>query len=94
MKLTNYVKDVLGKSGSALFNTVIDGEVITEELVHSLVYTTLKKKVPELTEALNGSVRKYHREILSRQLKYIEFIEASIEDVENDIRYCLNEYSE
>lgn len=94
IKLTSYIKDVLGKSGRALLNALIDGEVITEELVHSLVYTTLKNKVPELVESLNGFVRKHHREMLGRHLKSIEFMEMSIKELENDISKKLEDYSE
>ncbi|OME84187.1 hypothetical protein BK123_33850 [Paenibacillus lautus] len=61
MKLTTYITDIFGVSGRALIESVINGEVLEAEQIKEKVNTSLKRKVPELLEALNGRMKKHHR---------------------------------
>ncbi|HHW4960209.1 TPA: IS110 family transposase, partial [Streptococcus suis] len=52
IKLTTYIEDIMGLSGRNLLQLLVDGTPITPRIVHQSVYTSLKKKVPQLLEAL------------------------------------------
>lgn len=54
IKLTSVIKDIYGKSGRALLYALVEGKEINESLILECVYTTLRRKVPQLIEALTG----------------------------------------
>ncbi|MBC2037678.1 IS110 family transposase [Listeria booriae] len=89
IKLTTYIRDLYGISGRNLLDALVNGEVLTPEKVEKLVYTSLKKKVPELIEALQGFVRKHHRFLLQIHLDKIDFIQEQIHTIEKAIRDTL-----
>ncbi|HFR3627980.1 TPA: transposase, partial [Streptococcus suis] len=61
IKLTTYIEDIMGLSGRNLLQLLVDGTPITPRIVHQSVYTSLKKKVPQLLEALDGYFSDHHR---------------------------------
>lgn len=94
IKLTTYVRDVFGVSGRLLLESIVNGEVLTEEQIRHLVKTSLKKKVPQLVEALNGRVRKHHRMMIQRHLKLLHFTENEIKEVEKEIEVLVEPHKE
>jgi transposase len=56
IKLTTYLSDVFGVSGRALLESIMNGEVLEPEEVKQMVAPQVKKKVPQLVDALNGRV--------------------------------------
>jgi len=94
IKLTSFLSDVFGSSGSALLASVANGEKLTYEQVESMVFTKVKHKVPELIEALNGRVRAHHRRMISRHLDHLQYLQNEIEQIENEIDQLLSPYKE
>lgn len=94
IKLTTYMSDVFGVSGRALLNKLVDGEVLSETEVRSLVKTQLKRKVPYLMDALNGRLLKHHREMMRYHLDHLMFLEQQIERLEEDIEELVKPYEE
>lgn len=94
IKLTTFVSDLFGVSGRALLEKLMDGEVLDEEQVRSLVKTKLKKKVPQLVDALNGKVRLHHREMIRMHMNTIKFLEEQVEQLEKSIQELLKPYEE
>lgn len=94
IKITTYIEDIFGASGRNLIELLINGEVITEEKVKSLVYTSLKKKVPQIVEALNGFVRGHHRFLLEQSYQLILSYEKIIKNLTIQIDKTLAEYEE
>lgn len=92
IKLTTFVSDLFGVSGRALLEKLMDGEVLDEEQVRSLVKTKLKKKVPQLVDALNGKVRLHHREMIRMHMNTINFLEEQVEQLEQSIQELLKPY--
>jgi transposase len=45
----------------------------------------LRKKIPQLKEALNGRVREHHRFMLSEQLSHIDYLDEAIERLNTEI---------
>lgn len=67
-------RDIFGAFGRNLLDSIMNGEILTLEKVEKLVYTSLKKKVPDLIEAFQGFVRKHHRILLPIHLDKIDFL--------------------
>ncbi|MDE1550071.1 IS110 family transposase, partial [Jeotgalibaca caeni] len=64
IKITSYVEDIFGASGRHLLQMLLNGEEATAETVEPLVYTSLKKKVPDIVQAMHGFFRPHHRFLL------------------------------
>lgn len=92
--MATYVTDLYGKSGMALLEALVNGEVLEAEDINKLVYSRLKKKVPELVEACNGRVRAHHRFMIGRHLEHLHQVEEHIEVVEGEIERLLTPYRE
>ena len=85
LKLTTYISDIFGVSGRALLESVINGEVLEADEVRKKVKTSLKRKVPELLEALDGRMRRHHRLMLGLHLDHLSYVEKQLEKVEFEI---------
>ena len=85
LKLTSFITDIFGVSGRALLESIVNGEVLDEHQIRNMVKTRLKRKVPELIQALNGRLRVHHRRMLKRHLDHIAFLEQEIKELEGEI---------
>ncbi|KRF42872.1 IS110 family transposase [Paenibacillus sp. Soil787] len=94
IKLTTYVSDLFGKSGLALLEAIVNGEVLDTDSVKNMVFSQLKKKVPDLIEALNGRVRAHHRFMIGRHLEHLRQVEEHIEFLQGEIDRMLKPYRE
>lgn len=92
IKLTTYVSDVFGVSGRALLESIVNGEVLSPDQVKDRVKTSLKRKVPQLIEALNGRVRTHHRKIIGMHLDHLRYLEEQIREIEKEIDRLLSPY--
>lgn len=92
IKLTTYIEDIFGKSGRNMLDLLVNGEVITTEVVESLVYTSLKKKVSQIVDAMNGFMRTHHRFMLNEILNLMDSFNTSIADYEAQIDILLQQY--
>jgi transposase len=93
IKLSSVASDVLGKSGRAMIDGLIGGESSPEELAN-LARGRLKKKIPELRDALLGRVDSHHRILLTHILAHIEFLEGALEQLFEQIQPYLAPYEE
>ncbi|SDF66585.1 hypothetical protein SAMN04488542_114128, partial [Fontibacillus panacisegetis] len=89
LKLTTYISDIFGTSGRALLESVNNGEVLDADEVKEKVKTSLKRKVPELLEALDGRMKKHHRMMLGLHLDHLSYVEKQLEKVEFEINQLL-----
>jgi transposase len=77
IKLASVASDVLGVSGRDMLRAIINGEgdpVVLAELARQ----RLRKKIPQLQEALLGEVTEHHRFLLRMFLEQVEFLEGQI----------------
>ena len=77
IKLASVASDVLGVSGRDMLRALVRGEsdpVVLAELARQ----RLRKKIPQLQEALLGEVTEHHRFLLGMLLDQVEFVEAQI----------------
>lgn len=93
IKLAAVATDIMGKSGrdmlEALMNGTTDAEVLAE-----LARGTLRKKIPQLQQALDGRVQAHHRILLRHILAHIEFLETSLAQLQADIDHLLGPFEE
>lgn len=94
IKLTTFVSDLFGVSGRALLESIINGEVLSPDQVKDMVKTTLKRKVPQLVDALNGRVRAHHRKMIGMHFDHLLYIEKCIAELEEEIDKLLRPYRE
>jgi len=94
IKLSTYMSDVFGVSGRLLLEKLMNGEVLDELEVKGLVKNSLKKKVPQLLDALNGKLRLHHREIMMFHWDHMIYLEKQVGQVETKIETLLERYKE
>jgi transposase len=70
IKLASVASDVLGKSGTAMLEALIDGQTDPVQLA-DLAQKQLRRKIPELQLALQGKVTDHHRFLLRMLLDHI-----------------------
>jgi len=92
IKLSTYMSNLFGTSGRMLLEKLMNGEVLDEAEVKGLVKTKLKRKVPQLLEALNGKLRLHHRELIAIHWDTIIHLETQVERVEAKIDACIEAY--
>jgi len=78
IKLSSVASDVLGASGRDMLKAIIRGEDDPITLAN-LARQRLRKKLPQLQEALCGEVEDHHRFLLGMLLEQVEFLEAQID---------------
>jgi transposase len=77
IKLSAVATDILGVSGRAMLQKIIDGQTDPEDLA-SLAKGRLKSKKPQLTQALRGYVSEHHRFMLRLELDQLRSLEAMV----------------
>jgi len=92
VKLSSVVSDVLGKSGRRMVVAMIEG-VSDAEALADLARGSLRQKLPQLQEALQGQVGPHHRVLLRQIFAHILFLEDTIQQLQQEIeqQLCLFE---
>jgi transposase len=91
IKLAVVAADVLGKSGRAMLEALIAGEQDADVLAE-LARNRMRAKLPALRQALEGRVQAHHRFLLARILEHIDFLDAALQQVQQEIeRRLVNE---
>jgi len=78
IKLAGVASDVLGVSGRAMLETIIQGEAEPATMAE-LARGRLRSKRAALTQALTGRVKEHHRFLLEQHLIHIDFLDEQIE---------------
>lgn len=93
VKLTAVATDVLGKSGRAMLEALVEGTT-DAEVLSELALGKLRKKLPQLQEALDGRVQPHHRLLLKHILAHITFLEETLEQLQQEIEQRLGPFEE
>jgi transposase len=94
IKLTTFMSDLFGVSGRLLLDKLASGEVLEATEVRQLVKSTLKNKVPQLMDGLNGKLMSHHREMIQYHLEHLKFLEDQIGRLEENIQVLIEPYEE
>lgn len=81
LKLTSVLSDILGMSGRAMLEAIIEGERDPKRLA-DLSHGRLKASRPAVIAALHGRVTPHHRFLLRLHLTHIETLEHVVREVE------------
>jgi transposase len=84
LKLGVVVSDVVGASGRAMLNAIVEGQTDPAKLAE-LAKGTLRNKIPQLKLALEGHLTDHHRFMLRQWLEMLDFLEGKIETLEKQI---------
>ena len=84
IKLDCVASDILGVSGRAMLDALVQGTTDPETLAE-LAKGKLRKKIPALREALTGRFDTEHALIISQILAHIDFLEEAIDRLSAEI---------
>jgi len=93
IKLASVATDVLGKSGRAMLNGLVAGDHDPAALAE-LARGRLRVKLPELRRALEGQLQLHQRLLLRQMLAHLDFLEASLAEVQAEIERQLVPFAE
>src|SRR5258708_21783818 len=82
VKLASVVSNVMGKSGRSMLAAMIEG-VSDAEALAELARGTLRRKLPQLQQALNGQVESHHRGLLHQIFPHISFFDTTIQPLQH-----------
>src|SRR5271170_4534882 len=88
LKLGSVLSNVLGKSGRAILQALIDGESDPEKLA-DLAQGNARKKRAELVEALHGRIRDHHRGLLRVHLDLITALQPGLAELDATVGKAL-----
>lgn len=90
IKLSSFIRDINGKSGRALLRDLLENgapscEHLEELKEKKLVSKQLKASTEELCESLNGALTDNQRQLLTRMLNHVDYLEQEIMGLDKDI---------
>jgi transposase len=88
IKLASVASDVLGVSGRAMLQALIEGQASPEQMA-DLAKGRLREKRDVLVKALEGRIKPHHRFVLTELLCQIDSLDETIEHFDAEIEaYC------
>src|SRR5262249_35975417 len=88
IKLGSVASDVLGASGRDMIRAIVKGESDPVKLAE-MARQRLRKKIPQLQEALRGEIESHHRFLLGMLMEQVEFLEGQIDKLSKRIEEVL-----
>jgi transposase len=88
LKLSSVLSDVLGKSGRAILQALVEGESDPERLA-DLAQGSVRKKRSELVEALHGRIRNHHRGLLKVHLDLVSALQHGLAELDATVGKAL-----
>ena len=92
LKLASVVSDVTGVSARAMLTELVAGQEDASVLA-DLAVGQLRRKLPELAQALTGRMSAHQRFLLSQHLAHIDFLDAQIEQLSVEIAERLRPFA-
>lgn len=93
VKLGSVIADVVGVSGRAILNALVDGETDPEQLA-AKANRRLKASHTELVEALRGKVTAHHRFLLRLHLEQVDALDRTVKSLDERIEEVGRPFSE
>jgi transposase len=93
IKLASVASNALGVSGRSMIEAIIRGEYDPVKLA-DLARQRLRKKIPQLQQALHGSVTEHHRFLLRTQMNHLDHLEQLILEYSQRIEEALDPFVE
>ena len=84
LKLAGVATDILGVSGRAILQALVDGNTDPATLAE-LAKGRLRRKRAALEQALDGRLRAHHRVLIATHLAHIDFLDETIAQLSQEI---------
>lgn len=91
IKLGSVLSDILGKSGRAMLNAMVAGEIDPVKLA-ALAHKGVKASQEQLREALRGRVNEHHRFLLHLHLEQIDRVDGAIAQLDDRVEANLKPF--
>jgi transposase len=91
IKLSDVASDIMGASGRAMLQRLIEGEE-DPVVLSQLAQKALRKKQCQLQEALAGTVGAHQRSMLRHLLDHVEFLEQQIAELDRQIEELMRPF--
>ncbi len=91
IKLGAVASDIMGKSGKAMLQALVAGERNPTKLAE-LAKQRLRKKIPQLREALQGRLTEHHVFLLQTLLSHLQYLEREIANFDERIEVGLRPF--
>ncbi len=93
VKLDSVASEVLGVSGRLMLKALVAGERDAEVLAE-LAQGRLRKKIPDLREALRGRFNEHHALLVRLCLDHAEYLEAAIAELDGQVDVVMAPFAE
>jgi transposase len=84
IKIESVLSDVMGRSGRAIIQALIDGETDPAKLA-ALAHWKVRASAATLREALRGRIKRHHRFLLQLHMQQINALEAGIAELDREV---------
>jgi len=91
-KLSTFLSDIFGLTGMTIIRRLCAVGFVAPADVDSMVFSTARKKITELRQALNGKLSVHERDFLSMLVRIYEHSLTEIAEVESKIMECAQKY--
>ncbi len=93
IKLDSVASDILGVSGRAMLRALCSGQRDPEALAE-LAVGRLKKKIPQLREALRGRFTEHHALLVGLALDHLEHLELAVSRLDAEVDRVMGPFSQ
>src|SRR5438874_7781705 len=83
IKIESVLSDVMGRSGRAIIQALIDGETDPAKLA-ALAHWKVRASAATLREALRGRIKRHHRFLLRLHLQQVDALDAAIAEIDRE----------
>lgn len=90
IKLSSVISDVFGVTGRSILCQLIEEGSLDEATIQSLVKGQIKKKVPQLIDALHSRLTAHHRFLLRQSWDHLLYLERSLQHLDEAIQHHLD----
>jgi transposase len=92
LKLSSVVSDVMGASGRAMVQALVEGTTDPAVLA-DLARGKLRRKLPELQRALEGRFRRHHAFLIEQIFAKIDFLDETLDRLSAEIEVRLSPFA-
>ena len=84
IKIESVLSDVMGRSGRAIIQALIEGETDPAKLA-ALAHWKVRASAATLREALRGRIKRHHRFLLQLHMQQIDALDAAIAELDREV---------
>jgi transposase len=94
IKLGSVISDIFGVSGRKLLTRLVEQGYLDQNDVDACIHPSLKKKANTISASLFGTLNDHQIFMIRSSWNHIEYIEKSVQELENRIDVLLQSYQE